>query len=324
MFVTSNTGTEATLNWGSVPNAKSYNVQFRPQGGKTWKNRNTTTTSTTVTKLKNGTVYEWRVQADCGNTNTSEWSVTVIFTAGQSTSTCNDGIQNGNETGIDCGGTTCPACPIEPTCSDGIQNGNETGVDCGGSDCVACPTASCNTPTGLTTSNITATRASLSWNAVNGAINYSVQIRPVGNMNWVENVTKNTFLRVQPVIAGTTYEWRVRTNCSGSSSEWSAIVTFTAGSASRGDLESRDDVVLNTDLRATLYPSPASSILNVLTNQSIEQIEIADLTGRIIQQHTIKGSATFTSIDISGLSAGYYFLRIQANQQVRIEKFVKE
>jgi uncharacterized protein (TIGR02145 family) len=52
--------------------------------------------------------------------------------------TCSDGIQNGTETGVDCGGASCPACPIEPTCSDGIQNGTETGVDCGGATCLAC------------------------------------------------------------------------------------------------------------------------------------------------------------------------------------------
>ena len=50
--------------------------------------------------------------------------------------TCNDGIQNQDETGVDCGGSNCPACP---TCSDGIQNGDETGVDCGGSQCAPCP-----------------------------------------------------------------------------------------------------------------------------------------------------------------------------------------
>lgn len=50
--------------------------------------------------------------------------------------TCDDGVQNGDETGIDCGGD-CPACP---TCSDGIQNGGETGVDCGGPVCDMCPT----------------------------------------------------------------------------------------------------------------------------------------------------------------------------------------
>ena len=53
--------------------------------------------------------------------------------------TCNDGVQNGSETGVDCGGPDCAACP---TCNDGIQNGSETGVDCGGPDCAACPT--CN------------------------------------------------------------------------------------------------------------------------------------------------------------------------------------
>ncbi|MBD3638289.1 MAG: proprotein convertase P-domain-containing protein, partial [Crocinitomicaceae bacterium] len=41
---------------------------------------------------------------------------------------CTDGIQNGNETGIDCGGPDCVACP---NCFNGIQDGNETGIDCG-------------------------------------------------------------------------------------------------------------------------------------------------------------------------------------------------
>lgn len=54
--------------------------------------------------------------------------------------TCTDNIQNGNETGVDCGGPDCPVCP---TCSDGVQNGNEEGVDCGGPDCAPCP---CNGP----------------------------------------------------------------------------------------------------------------------------------------------------------------------------------
>jgi len=50
---------------------------------------------------------------------------------------CSDGIQNQNETGVDCGGP-CTACA---TCSDGIQNQGETGIDCGG-PCPACPVAS--------------------------------------------------------------------------------------------------------------------------------------------------------------------------------------
>ncbi|MDC8002423.1 M43 family zinc metalloprotease [Aureisphaera galaxeae] len=60
------------------------------------------------------------------------------------TPTCTDGIQNGNETGVDCGGPDCAPCP-EPTCTDGIQNGNETGVDCGGPDCDPCQIACSST-----------------------------------------------------------------------------------------------------------------------------------------------------------------------------------
>ena len=83
------------------------------------------------------------------------------------TATCSDGIQNGNETGVDCGGS-CPKCgPPKcrtdadcaagsscfmflcrvnpPTCVDGIQNGDETGVDCGGATCPKCGPQSCRT-----------------------------------------------------------------------------------------------------------------------------------------------------------------------------------
>ncbi|MEM9073738.1 MAG: hypothetical protein AAGE52_34930 [Myxococcota bacterium] len=49
--------------------------------------------------------------------------------------TCEDGVQNGDETGIDCGGS-CVACP---TCTDGLQNGSELGIDCGGG-CEPCAT----------------------------------------------------------------------------------------------------------------------------------------------------------------------------------------
>ncbi|WP_422105517.1 glycoside hydrolase family 16 protein [Winogradskyella sp.] len=50
-------------------------------------------------------------------------------------SSCNDGVQNGTETGVDCGGD-CEPCA---SCDDGIMNGEEEGVDCGGPDCEPCP-----------------------------------------------------------------------------------------------------------------------------------------------------------------------------------------
>lgn len=62
-------------------------------------------------------------------------SMAMIISCGDD-ETCTDGIQNGDETGIDCGGSECAVCP---TCDDGILNGTETDIDCGG-DCPTCET----------------------------------------------------------------------------------------------------------------------------------------------------------------------------------------
>ena len=71
---------------------------------------------------------------------------------------CGDGVLNGAETDLDCGGGSCLGCDTgemclagrdclsgvctagtceAPTCMDGVRNGGETDVDCGGS--TACP-----------------------------------------------------------------------------------------------------------------------------------------------------------------------------------------
>lgn len=53
--------------------------------------------------------------------------------------TCDDGIINQDETGVDCGGSCPDGCPISAgTCDDGFQNQDETGIDCGGTICSAC------------------------------------------------------------------------------------------------------------------------------------------------------------------------------------------
>lgn len=75
---------------------------------------------------------------------------------------CINGVQDADETGVDCGGADCAACP---TCSDGIQNQDETGIDCGGvcAVCTGCAIPVCVTytsgdtwvaPTGVTSATI--------------------------------------------------------------------------------------------------------------------------------------------------------------------------
>ena len=109
---------------------------------------------------------------DCGGANCAPCSQP----------TWDDGVQNGDETGVDCGGSGCPACPA--TCDDGVQNGDETGVDCGGSSCSPCFSGSCDAPTGTAAVNIKRKRATLTWNAMPGAVSYTAQFRVAGATNW--------------------------------------------------------------------------------------------------------------------------------------------
>jgi hypothetical protein len=78
--------------------------------------------------------------------------------------TCTDGVKNGAEVDVDCGGPTCPGCPegaacaadadclsgscavgrcvpaqVAVSCDNGIRDGLETDIDCGGADCPTCP-----------------------------------------------------------------------------------------------------------------------------------------------------------------------------------------
>ncbi len=74
----------------------------------------------------------------CSNTTHSATVTWSTVSGGVSVCpTCTDGIQNGTETGIDCGGS-CAAC--SGTCFNGIQDGTETGIDCGGSCAAVCGT----------------------------------------------------------------------------------------------------------------------------------------------------------------------------------------
>ena len=79
-----------------------------------------------------GTSYTYSVKAAyVGGESAPATATSIIAQACPGTGTCTDGIQNGDETGIDTGGR-CGGGGGGGTCTDGIQNGDETGIDTGG------------------------------------------------------------------------------------------------------------------------------------------------------------------------------------------------
>ncbi|MEM9888707.1 MAG: fibronectin type III domain-containing protein [Bacteroidota bacterium] len=323
LFETNNTGSEITLNWAAVASATNYSVQGRQEGTNPWRlNTNSSTNSVTLTNnIVNGVTYEWRVKAVCDGEE-SPYSEIASFTAGNGGNepTCDDGIQNGDETGVDCGGS-CPPCGVAPPCDDGIQNGDETGVDCGGSDCPPCVVASCETPTDLLSNNIQDRTADISWSAIVEAVDYTVQLRSLGRTRWNTRTSPTNFGVAQPLQPNTTYEWRVRANCADSSSEYSDIATFTT-SSNANTIEDRTEVV-SLALHARVFPSPASNWLYIEANQNIERIRILDIAGRLKQEMVVEGAKNRLEISVLNWTSGHYVIQIQGRSDTELVRFVK-
>ena len=123
---------------------------------------------------------------------------------------------------------------------------------------------SCGDPTGLNTTAITTNSATLNWSAVASAITYDVEYKAASSGTWIPAATNTTSLSV--ALAGlsssTLYDWRVRADCSGGSSNYVALQFTTAaiGGACPGEYDVSTNgstggaatIPLNTDIQGTI------------------------------------------------------------------------
>ena len=86
--------------------------------------------------------------------------------------------------------------------------------------------ASCETPISLAASNITAGTATLTWSAIEGATNYTVQYRRIGTSNWTTTQATSNTKTITGLLESSSYEFRVQTSCI-TNSVFSAASNFT-------------------------------------------------------------------------------------------------
>ncbi|MDR1876338.1 MAG: C10 family peptidase [Flavobacteriaceae bacterium] len=86
----------------------------------------------------------------------------------------------------------------------------------------------CGTPVNLSVSNVTDKKARLSWTAISEASSYTVEYKAAGASDWIPVTTTSLYYNLSGLTNNTTYNWRVKTNCSSSdSSEYTAESEFT-------------------------------------------------------------------------------------------------
>ena len=92
----------------------------------------------------------------------------------------------------------------------------------------------CAVPTGLSSSNLAATTATVSWGAASGAVTYNLQYKLSTSSTWTTVSTAGTSYNLSGLTASSTYNYQVQTVCSGSSSAYSTAASFTTTASGGG------------------------------------------------------------------------------------------
>ncbi len=220
------------------------------------------------------------------------------------------------------GGSTTPPDP-EPvaTCTDGIQNGDETGVDCGGTCPDACappPNTTCDVPSNLqTTPQMNGKRALLEWSAVSSATYYTVKYKKVSSSNWKTLVPENNSVIATGLRKGTEYEWEVQSNCGNTTSDW-ASGTFTAGYPSGGGADRLGETFEPNSIQ--IYPNPFKNhfVLNGLVpTEQLQTVNVSiyDLEGQLITKSILETDQTGQfkyMFDTSNFPVGQLLILVQS------------
>jgi hypothetical protein len=127
-------------------------------------------------------------------------------------------------------------------------------------------TPTCGTVTGLSSSAITTSSATVSWSALSGANNYDVDYKLNSSGTWINTVTATTSTSrsISGLTASSLYDWRVRANCTGATGSYAqAQFTTSAAPTCPGPLDISTNGVytgsatipFNTDVKGLISPS---------------------------------------------------------------------
>ena len=83
-----------------------------------------------------------------------------------------------------------------------------------------------------------------------------------------------------------------------------------------------DGVADSEPAMMSLYPNPATDKLQVESTERIERYEVYDITGALLRRDAV-GHNTFT-LDLEGLPAGTYLLKMTSEGTVQTRRFVKQ
>jgi hypothetical protein len=172
----------------------------------------------------------------------------------------------------------------------------------------------CNTPTGLTVSEVTDMSITITWDADANVSSWNIQYSAAGGTLNSATSTTNSYT-ITGLTPETTYSIQVQANCgNGNLSEWTSAVTGTT------------TVGIDSWLAGsvTLFPNPAREYIDIRVDGdlNVTMMEVYDVYGKLI--NTVNVIDNPTRINVSSLANGMYFVRVTTEAGAVTKTFVKK
>lgn len=185
-------------------------------------------------------------------------------------------------------------------------SGTGTGTGTGGS---------CALPTGLAATGY-GTSAALIWNAVSGVSSYTIEVEDAsGNptvFNFETNVTSNNYT-VTGLLANQPYKFKVRSNCGGTQSDWTAFVTFNSSTGSGTGTGTGGSCAVPSGLSATGNGTSANLSWTAVNGVTSYTVEVEDASGNPTD-FNIETNTSSNSYIVTGLIANQpYKFKVRSN-----------
>lgn len=194
------------------------------------------------------------------------------------------------------------------------------------SDTVCFTTLTCPKVTGLDTAGVTTNSVTLTWDAVEEGQDYLVQYGPAGFVptEGADSVVPSNSCVIVGLSPATAYDFYVRTCCAD---DWlAADYVGVLNVVTRQSVGIRE---VNGEFQFSLKPNPAKGVTTVqIVMQSsmltgVLHVTVADLTGRDVLSRDIHCDGHCkVYLDIEGLPAGAYFVRVVGEQSTAVRKLI--
>lgn len=303
LSATNVTSSTATLNWGAVSGATSYNVRIKAASSSMWSTGSTSATSQNVSGLAPSTQYEFQVQAVCGSV-TGNFSSSVFFTT--SAAGCSDAYEpNGSF-------SAAKTIPVNSTFQALISTSTDA-------DWYKFSNTSAERKIKITMTNLPADYDM----ALYSSSGVRLRLSQNGGTS-SETITYNTS------TVGTYYIYVYGYNGAYSASQCYSLTVQISSNSFREGGEAA--IVFQTEQTESsrikqLYPNPASDYVVIeffSSRESTLTSSIIDMTGRVLAAQNdaaISGENTI-KLATDKLAAGIYLLRIYDGQASCTGRFV--